>query len=101
MERRDLGWGLALIFLGIGFGGDAAGIWEASSFLEAGWVLFVIVPCLFHIFDMGIQRGNVIVLGLGVGVAFGQWFPRLQNFSMAYVLLLVGTVLLIVPRFEE
>lgn len=101
MERRDIGWGLTLIFLGIGFGGDAVGFWEARFFLEAGWVLFVIVPCLIHIFERGIQRSNLIVLGIGIGAAVGQWFPRFQDFSVAYVLILVGVILLRVPRLEK
>lgn len=58
-------WGLALIVAGIIIGGNALGYWDFSVFFEGFWTLFIIVPCLYSMYDSGIHTGNVIGVSLG------------------------------------
>jgi len=101
VKRQDYWWATALIFLGIGFGGDAAKIWNVGVFLEAWWVLFVIVPCVINMVEVGISRGNVIGLGLGGALFFSQWFPAFRNFMVAYTFLVLGFTLLFIPSHKD
>ncbi|MGL4335307.1 MAG: LiaF transmembrane domain-containing protein [Turicibacter sp.] len=66
--KQDVGkvlWGLALVVAGIIIGGNALGYWDFSVFFDGWWTLFIIVPCLYSMYDSGIHTGNVIGLSLG------------------------------------
>ena len=65
-------WGLIFIILGVGFGGDAMGLWDFNLFFSGWWTLFIIIPCAVSIFQNGIGTGNVVGLIIGLLLLLGQ-----------------------------
>lgn len=59
-------WGIAFIVLGIGFAGNALGIWNFNLFFDGWWTLFIIVPCSISIVQNGVGTGNIIGLIIGI-----------------------------------
>lgn len=59
-------WGLAFIFAGIGFAGNAFGIWNFEPFFNGWWTLFIIVPCLISLFREGFHVSTLTGLAIGV-----------------------------------
>ena len=97
MKRSDIWGGLTLVFLGLGFGGEVLGFWRASDFLK-GWPgLLLLAPCLIHIREQGVNRPNVIGLGISLGISFLQWYPPIFEYSGAFIFILIGIVLIIIP----
>ena len=73
LSRTDLFWGIALIVIGIGFGGEALGLWNFEVFFNGWWTLFIIVPCLTNMFESGIKRSNTIGLTIGSLLLLSSW----------------------------
>lgn len=61
-------WGIAFILVGIGFAGNAFGIWNFELFFDGWWTLFIIVPCGISLVQHGPKAGTVI--GLIIGLMF-------------------------------
>lgn len=101
LKLSDLIWGLALIILGIGVGGDVLRIWDFSVFFNGFWAFFIIIPCGVHIFENGIRRGNLIGLGIGVSFLLCQWIPTMEMLLVPMILVVIGMALLIVPSRRE
>ena len=76
----------------------ALGIWPVARFLEIGWFVFLLIPCVINIIEIGFHRANIIVLGIVLAVPFAQWIPTIRELTVSYVLLLVGFVLLVYPN---
>ena len=68
MKNRIWGlvWGLFFIVAGLGFAGNAFGIWDFDLFFDGWWTLFIILPCAISLIQGG-PRGGALV-GLAVGV---------------------------------
>lgn len=68
MKNRISGilWGIAFIIAGVGFAGDAFGIWNFELFFDGWWTLFIIVPCLISLFQNGFRTSTLLFLGVGV-----------------------------------
>ena len=43
-QLRPIIWGIAIIALGILFGGNALGLFSLNVFFDGWWTLFIIVP---------------------------------------------------------
>ena len=97
MRRSDIWTGITLIFLSLAFGGDVLGYWESTYFLSAWWALLVLIPCIINSYEFGIQRKNLIGIGLSIGLFLSQWFPYLKNYSGAYIFIIIGCVFIAVP----
>ena len=62
-------WGIAIIALGIIFGGNALGLFDINIFFEGWWTLFIIVPSVISLFtekekllSLGFVAAGVILL---------------------------------------
>lgn len=96
-KLSDLMWGLALIILGIGVGGDSLEVWDFSVFFSGFWAFFLIIPCAVSLFENGIRRGNLIGLGIGVSFLLCQWIPTMEVLLVPMILIVIGMALLVVP----
>ena len=66
---RNLGnllWGLIFIVVGVVLAGNVFNFWHVSLFFDGWWTLFIIIPCVFSMFQGGVNVSNV--LGTAVGV---------------------------------
>jgi len=61
----NLLWGFLLVVIGLGFAGNAFGLWNFELFFDGWWTLFIIIPCAISMFQNGVQLWNSIGLGIG------------------------------------
>ena len=66
MKRvKPIIWGIAIIALGIIFGGNAIGLFNINIFFDGWWTLFIIVPSIIS-FLTDRELSNLITLAIGV-----------------------------------
>ena len=66
--RKRIGsilWGVAFIIAGLGFAGNAFGIWDFDIFFDGWWTLFIIIPAIISMVENGPNSGNSIWLIVG------------------------------------
>ncbi len=66
--RKRIGsvlWGVAFIIAGLGFAGNAFGIWDFDIFFDGWWTLFIIIPAIISMVENGPNTGNSIWLIVG------------------------------------
>lgn len=66
--RKRIGsvlWGVAFILAGLGFAGNAFGIWDFDIFFDGWWTLFIIIPAIISMVENGPNTGNSIWLIVG------------------------------------
>lgn len=68
MKRtKSIIWGLAILALGVYFGGKALNLFNFNLFFDGWWTLFIIVPSIVSLFtDRDSKFTNLFMLALGV-----------------------------------
>lgn len=51
-------WGLFFIIIGVGFAGNALGIWDFNLFFPGWWTLLIIIPCFISMIQSGFGVGS-------------------------------------------
>ncbi|MEG0876560.1 MAG: hypothetical protein RSF77_05435 [Oscillospiraceae bacterium] len=85
--------GLALIALGLIYGGNVLNLWSFDLSLSGWWTLFIIVPCLHSIIAYGFK--SVTVVGLGVGILMLLSEQNILPDNMGYKLIFPLAVVVI------
>ena len=101
LSRTDLFWGIALIVIGIGFGGEALGLWNFEVFFNGWWTLFIIVPCLTKMFESGIKRSNTIGLTIGSLLLLSSWNVVPEELVVPLLLVVIGGVLIFIRPWSD
>ena len=96
LSRTDLFWGIALIVIGIGFGGEALGLWNFEVFFN-GWG----VPCLTNMFESGIKRSNTIGLTIGSLLLLSSWNVVPEELVVPLLLVVIGGVLIFIRPWSD
>ncbi len=65
-QVRSIIWGIAIIALGVIFGGNALGWFDINIFFDGWWTLFIIIPSLFGLVNNRGKTGSLIALVIGV-----------------------------------
>lgn len=65
-KTRGIIWGIAILALGVIFGGNALGIFNIDIFFKGWWTLFLIVPSAISLITEREKLSNLMVLGVGV-----------------------------------
>ncbi|MBQ3306127.1 hypothetical protein IJH02_01680 [Candidatus Saccharibacteria bacterium] len=65
-KTRGIIWGIAVLALGVIFGGNALGIWNIDIFFKGWWTLFLIVPSTIGLITEKEKLSNLMVLGVGI-----------------------------------
>lgn len=67
MKRsKSIIWGLALVVLGIIWGGNAVGLYNIDLFFGGWWTLFIIVPSFIGLFSDNDRVSDLIGLVIGI-----------------------------------
>lgn len=66
MNKRNIFWGVLLIFVGILFLGRNMDWWDFSIFFRGWWTLFLIVPSIISIFRRESMGTSFLIFVLGV-----------------------------------
>ena len=101
ISRSDLLWGISLIVIGIGFGGEALGLWNFEVFFNGWWTLFIIVPCLTNMFESGVKRSNTIGLTIGSLLLLSSWNVILEELVVPLLLVVIGGVLIFIRPWSD
>ena len=102
LSRTDLFWGVALVIVGSGVGGEALGLWNFELFFNGWWTFFIIVPCLVNIFESGIKRSNTIGVTIGVLLLLSSWNIIPEDLVVPILLIVIGAVLIFIrPWIDE
>ncbi|NLK95729.1 MAG: cell wall-active antibiotics response protein [Clostridiales bacterium] len=95
-------WGIALILIGVGYGGEAIGIWNFSILFPGWWTLLIIIPSLISMFESGVNAGNSF--GAIIGILLLLKSLRIINGISIYklflpiILVLVGISILFTKK---
>lgn len=102
LSRTDLFWGVALVIVGSGFGGEALGLWNFELFFNGWWTFFIIVPCLVNLFESGVKRSNTIGVTIGVLLLLSSWNIIPEDLAVPILLIVIGAVLIFIrPWIDE
>ncbi len=65
-QFRSIIWGIAIIALGIIFGGNALGLFNLDIFFDGWWTLFIIIPSAISLFTDKEKIGSLGFLAAGI-----------------------------------
>lgn len=65
-QLKPIIWGIAIIALGIIFGGNALGLFTLDIFFDGWWTLFIIIPSLVSLFTDKEKLMNLGFLAAGI-----------------------------------
>lgn len=65
-QIKPIIWGIAIIGLGIIFGGNAIGIFNIDVFFDGWWTLFIIVPSVISLITEKEKISSLCFIGVGV-----------------------------------
>ncbi|MBR3319926.1 hypothetical protein IKG20_01330 [Candidatus Saccharibacteria bacterium] len=65
-QAKSIIWGVAILALGVLFGGKALGLFTFDIFFDGWWTLFLIVPSIIGIITEKNKFGSFTMLGIGV-----------------------------------
>ncbi len=98
-------WGLAIIALGVIFGGNALGIFDINIFFKGWWTLFIIVPSFVSLFTEKEKISNLVFIAAGVVLLLACQevftFEVAWKVILAIVLVAIGLSILIKTIFRN
>lgn len=65
-KAKSIIWGVALVALGVIFGGNALGWFSIDVFFDGWWTLFIIVPSVISLFTEKEKISSLVFLAVGV-----------------------------------
>ncbi|MBQ9403241.1 hypothetical protein IJU22_01585 [Candidatus Saccharibacteria bacterium] len=65
-QARSIIWGLAIIALGVIFGGNALGLFNINVFFDGWWTLFIIVPSAISLITEKEKISSLVGIAIGV-----------------------------------
>ncbi len=65
-QARPIVWGIAIVALGVIFGGNAIGLFNFDVFFDGWWTLFIIVPSAISLITEKERLQSLAFLGAGI-----------------------------------
>ena len=87
-QIKPIVWGLAIIILGVIFGGNALGLFDINIFFDGWWTLFIIVPSFISLFTEKEKVGNLVFLACGVILLLAA--QNVFSYDIAWKVILAG-----------
>ena len=85
-QAKPIIWGIAIIALGLIFGGNALGLFELNIFFDGWWTLFIIIPSLISLFT---EKDKLASLGfLAVGIILLLAAQNVLTYDIAWKVIL-------------
>ena len=69
-QARSIIWGIAIIALGVIFGGNALGLFDINIFFKGWWTLFIIIPAFISLLTDSGKLGSLIFMSAGIILLF-------------------------------
>lgn len=104
-KTKSIIWGVAIMALGVIFGGNAMGLFSLNIFFDGWWTLFIIVPSIVSLFtdkeklsSLGFLAAGIILL-LAAQNVFS--YDAAWKVILAVVLVIVGLNIIIKSVFHN
>lgn len=104
-KAKPIIWGIAIITLGVIFGGNAIGLFNLNVFFDGWWTLFIIVPSVISLIT---EKEKIASLGfIAVGVILLLAAQNVFSYDVAWkaclaiFLILIGLSLIIKTVFHS
>lgn len=104
-QLKPIIWGLAIIALGVIFGGNALGLFNFDVFFDGWWTLFIIVPSVISLFT---EKEKLMSLGfIAAGVILLLAAQNVFTYDVAWkailavFLIIAGLTLIIKTTFHS
>ncbi|MBR3131986.1 hypothetical protein IKG33_01030 [Candidatus Saccharibacteria bacterium] len=104
-QIKPIIWGIAIIALGIIFGGNALGLFNLSVFFDGWWTLFIIIPSVISLFT---EKEKLMSLGfLAAGVILLLAAQNVFSYDvtwkaiLAVFLIIIGLTIIIKSTFHN
>lgn len=104
-KTKSIIWGVAIMALGVIFGGNAMGLFSLNIFFDGWWTLFIIVPSIVSLFT---DKEKLSSLGfLAVGIILLLAAQNVFSYDVAWkvilavVLVIVGLNIIIKSVFHN
>ena len=65
-QARSIIWGIAIIALGVIFGGNALGLFDINIFFKGWWALFIIIPAFISLLTDSGKLGSFVFMSAGI-----------------------------------
>ena len=87
-------WGVLFIVAGVGFVGNAFGLWNFELFFNGWWTLFIIIPAINGLVTDEEKTGSIIWLIIGITLLLGCQdlisFDILWKLTLPVILVFIG-----------
>ena len=97
-QCRSIIWGLAIIALGVIFGGNAIGLFNIDIFFDGWWTLFIIVPSAISLITEKEKLSSLVFLAVGVILLLAARdvfsYDTAWKVILAVVLVVVGATII-------
>ncbi|MBR6965367.1 hypothetical protein IKH83_03605 [Candidatus Saccharibacteria bacterium] len=91
-KLRAIIWGLAIIALGVIFGGNALGLFNIDFFFDGWWTLFIIVPSAISLITEKGKLASLVVLAVGIYLLLAA--QNVFSYDVAWKVI-VATILIV------
>lgn len=104
-QVRPIVWGIAIIALGIIFGGNALGLFNVNIFFDGWWTLFIIVPSVISLFTEKEKISSLVFIAAGVLLLLAAQdvfsYEVAWKAILAVALVAIGTSIIIKSIFHS
>ena len=102
-QFRSIIWGIAIIALGVIFGGNALGLFDINIFFKGWWTLFIIVPSAISLLTDKGKLSSLTFLASGVILLLAAQevfsYDVAWKVILAVVLVVIGLTIIFKPIF--
>ncbi|MBQ1528293.1 hypothetical protein IIZ77_01435, partial [Candidatus Saccharibacteria bacterium] len=92
-QIKPIIWGIAIIALGIIFGGNALGLFKLDIFFDGWWTLFIIIPSIISLFT---DKEKLSSLGfLSAGIILLLAAQNVFSYDVAWKIILAVALVII------
>ena len=92
-KLRSIIWGIAIIALGVIFGGNALGLFSLNIFFEGWWTLFIVVPSAISLITEKEKLSSLAFLMIGVILLLAA--QDVFSFEIAWKVILAAVFIIV------
>ena len=104
-QIKPIIWGMAIIALGVIFGGNALGLFNIDIFFKGWWTLFIIIPSLIALITEKGKLGNLFFLAGGIVLLLAAQevfsFEVAWKVILALFLVMIGVSIIVKNVFHN
>ena len=104
-QARPIIWGIAIIALGLIFGGNALGLFSLNIFFDGWWTLFIIIPSIISLITEKEKLTSLTFLAAGILLLLAAQnvfsYEIAWKAILAVVLIMIGLAIIIKTIFHS